>query len=390
MRNNLTNWFEKVPTAAKAAIGILTTVITLAALVQQNGYLTVTVSVTLLLIAALWFSIFVVISKETTDVKGLKSESTHLFSVKYRRLAKLSIPITVAIGAILLIYNPSRSYAIIALVGTPTATSTATPTMTPSNTPTATPSPTLTPTTIPTSTLTPTPTPTPLPLKLVDVVIEHRQRLLRADFKIRKTNDSEDPFLWMVEVYVIKSAVLESCAQVAYNAPLRLTDLFISLPPRGPLDQSGVDEPSEEFIPKVELHPSQEPYTEWGDLSQIVDKSAERVVVDIISTENAATLYLVDLAVIYNETNEKLSTGDMLLLISPSEDYGTLEDAFSVSRIGDEFHDQVDCVKQNITEVEDILEVSKGGEKFARDKSIDNLMNLVMGAKKKLQLNGPP
>lgn len=368
-------WFEKLPVAARAAIGILAPVITFAALVLQNVYLAVTVSVTLLLIIVLWFSIYVVISKKYTEVTRFKYERRPRFSDNYRRLAWVSILITVAIGAVLLVYDSSRSYAVIALAGTPTATSTVTPTTTPTDTPTVMPSPTLT----------PTPTPTPLPLQLVDVVIDHHQRLLRLDIKIRKTNDNDAPFLWKVEVDVKKSAILESCAQLAYNTPLRLTDLFVNLPLGRPPGQEGVDAPPEEFVPTVELHPSQEAYVETGNLSQTVNKSAERVLVDIISTEDAASFYLVDLTVFYNETNEKLSTGNLLLLISPNEDYGTLEDAFSVSRAGDKFQDQVDCLNQNISEVEDILEVSKGGERFARDRSIDYLINLVTEAKKKLQ-----
>lgn len=373
MRNfSWVEWFEKLPSAAKVVTGILTVVIPFAALVLQNVYLSVTISVTLLLIGVLWFCIDVTIKKKSIEVT---------------RIALVGIPVTVIIGVVLLVYDPSRSYAVIALVGTATVTSTATPTMTPTNTSTATPSPTLTPTPIPTPTLTPTPTPTPLPLKLVDVVIEHDQRLLRVDIKIRKTNDNDTPFLWKVEVHVKKSAILESCTQLAYNVPLHLTDLFISFPWGRTLGQAGVDKPPEEFRPKVELHPSQKDYTETGELSQTVNTYAERVLVDISSTEDAATFYLVDLAVIYNETNEKLYTGNILLLVSPNENYGTLEDAFSVSGIGDEFHHQVDCVNQNITEVEDILEVSsKGGERFARDKSIDDLINLVTAAKKKLQL----
>ena len=88
MRNSSwVQWFEKLPTAAKAAIGILTGVIGFAALALQNVYLSVTVSVTFLLIVVLWFSIYVAISKKSIEVTRLKYESRPRFSDKYRRLA---------------------------------------------------------------------------------------------------------------------------------------------------------------------------------------------------------------------------------------------------------------------------------------------------------------
>jgi len=153
-----TNWLNSLPNWVKGSIGLVTTIIGFIVLILSNVYLGVTVTVVVILVALLAFSIYVIVSKTESEIVG--GRPVFRFS-QYRHLGFLGIVLVVLVTIFLLANRTSRSFALVAFTGTATATPTSTFTPVPTKTPTPTGTPTPTHTLVP-STNTPIPsTPTP-------------------------------------------------------------------------------------------------------------------------------------------------------------------------------------------------------------------------------------
>ncbi len=145
-------WIRDLPASVKGAIALITAVIVFIALLQSNIYLGATVLVAVALIAMLCIGIYVVSAKTPPLIE--RGRGVYRFE-SYRLAATAGILLVLATIAALLAAEPSRSFAVVAFVGTSTPTPTSTPTST------STPTPTMTSTPSPTPTHTPTATPTP-------------------------------------------------------------------------------------------------------------------------------------------------------------------------------------------------------------------------------------
>lgn len=135
-------WIKNLPTGVKGSVALITAIISFVVLLQSNIHLGITVSVVVVLVAVLCLCTYLAFAKTRPLVQG--GQGVYRFE-RYRHLALAGITLIPIIVAMLLAIKPTRSFVIIAFVGTPTPTPTNTPTSTMAPTPSLTPSPTYTP-----------------------------------------------------------------------------------------------------------------------------------------------------------------------------------------------------------------------------------------------------
>src|SRR5512136_183770 len=97
-------WIKNIPNWIKGAIGLVTLIITFTALFQNNPYLSITVSVTLILITVFCFSLYLILSKEESPVVG--GGRRYRFK-SYRPFAFVGIIVAPALVIALLTYESS-------------------------------------------------------------------------------------------------------------------------------------------------------------------------------------------------------------------------------------------------------------------------------------------
>jgi hypothetical protein len=112
------------PAVLKGAIGLAIIVIGFIFFALKNTYLGVTISIAFILAAGLFASIYVAFSKKQAPLV----DGRRVYRLpEYRRPALVGIGLILILMVLLLAYRPSRSFAIIGFVGTPTSTATMTP-----------------------------------------------------------------------------------------------------------------------------------------------------------------------------------------------------------------------------------------------------------------------
>lgn len=158
-------WIKNWPKWIKETILLIVAISGFIITFRNDPYLYLTVIVTILYLALFRWLTFIFFSKKPPIILGAKE--TYRFDEHYRNAAVIGMAILVILLIASLLVAPSRSFLIIAMVGTSTATPTQAPTQT--SLPTITPSPipapskTATPTPIPTISPEPSRTPTPFP-----------------------------------------------------------------------------------------------------------------------------------------------------------------------------------------------------------------------------------
>lgn len=78
-------WVRKLPDWTKGAIGLVTLIISFIILFQSNLYLSVTVSVALILVAAFCLSVYLAFSKKESGIVGV--EGRRIYRFRHRRWA---------------------------------------------------------------------------------------------------------------------------------------------------------------------------------------------------------------------------------------------------------------------------------------------------------------
>jgi HEAT repeat protein len=117
-------WVKQLPTWVKGTIAFFTTVIGFIVLFLNNLYLSITVSIATVLIAAFTFCAYVAFSKKQSEF--LSGRSVYRFP-QYRRFAMAGLLIVPLISATLIAVEKTRTIAVIAFVGTATPVWTITP-----------------------------------------------------------------------------------------------------------------------------------------------------------------------------------------------------------------------------------------------------------------------
>src|SRR5688572_29333366 len=112
-------WMKKFPAWISSAIGLATLIIGFVVLVLNNLYLGITISVVLILLSSLCLTIYLSFSKKNSEIIG--GRAIDRFPM-YRRVTVPGALLIILISIMLLVYKPSRSFAVTAFVVTATPT----------------------------------------------------------------------------------------------------------------------------------------------------------------------------------------------------------------------------------------------------------------------------